>query len=282
MTLHGVDATELLALHLVTRRTQEGPIRFNLNLNLKDGTDPGVSVASCDPVAVLRLSEFFAGVDTDRVIEISLPTTRISCPVSVAADPAFADLRNLLRDLVMVRDELGLNLPIPDVWAAQDQRVIRFAAQLLRDEHTPFPWLIRPTSHRSAEEHLHDVRPTSPRGVSLWTSIDNLPPTFNGQEFEIGQVWLHFDSVDLQDPEGCEAAARAGHDADRVFVPQPGTRRARPPPRPSTAAPFPTSRGSCCRACPGRAEQIQHHLVQSGEHVRVQRSSVPRGVMASR
>ncbi|MET9225686.1 hypothetical protein [Lentzea sp. NPDC003310] len=225
VTLHGTDTTGLLALRLIVRRTPDGPVRIDLNLNLKDGTEPGISVPACDPSAVLRLYEFLAGIGVDRIMQIGLPKEQLSSPIAVAADPEFPRLRDLLRDLVHVRDTLGLNLPIPDVWTVPDQRVIRFAAQLLRDGEARLPWRTRPTSSHSAEQFLHLSGTTSLQNAILRLQMPQLVLTFNGQSFDLGQTWYHFDCVDLEDPEGRVETARAGGDVDCVFVPRPGTRR---------------------------------------------------------
>ncbi|MFS8105141.1 restriction endonuclease [Lentzea alba] len=220
ITLHGRDVTGLLTVQLVLRQRPGCEPTFSASLVASDGTSPELPLSAVDPAALLRLNELLAGIDVGRTMEISFPDGRAYAPLTAPADPMFARLRDLLEDLVTVRDSLGLNLPIPQRWRRSDERNIRFAAQILRGESAALPGRTQPTFHQSAEQHLHLLNIVPTTRVNMRIQGESVQLTFNDVNFEIGPLTIQFSSLDLQNPEACKEAALAEREVKCVFHPR--------------------------------------------------------------
>ncbi|WP_114773601.1 hypothetical protein [Lentzea flaviverrucosa] len=221
ITLRGMDSTGLLTTRILLRRRRGQQAEFSVHLNIDDGSGSKVPLSTIDPSGLHRLYELAAGIDADRTMEICFPTDRLSIPITMPAEPEFVNLRNLVGDLLAVRDALGLVLPVPHRWTRSDERNIRFAAQLLRDEPAPlpFPPQLRFTQNPSDHLELSDKLKTD--GVSMQISDESLPLTFNGVSFEIGPLWIRLTKLHLEGPEACRETALAGREVECVFTPGP-------------------------------------------------------------
>jgi len=223
VTVHGRDATGLLTVQLVMYRPVGPQVRMSANLALDDGSTSGARADFFDPEILLRINEFFAGIDVGRQAEITLPGGQFVAPLTTPADLGFAKLRDLLRDLVNVRDTVGAALLAPHTWTIADQRVIGFAASLVRDGQARVPWRWRPSVVQSPTQFLHTADLFGPDGAHMRVGTSSLPLTFNGMTFDCGPVRIDWERAVITNADTCHALARAGTTVEPVFAPAPGS-----------------------------------------------------------
>lgn len=212
-TLLGRDSTGLVRVRLLVDHPgpddQFAPVR-SLALEYGD-RDPHTVPLSTDPESLLRTVDALAAMDSAHRLELTITgQTIITEGRELRIDTGhFAGLADLLRDLVYVRDSLGIPLLVPGNWSGTDQVVIRRAARLLRGYEVPLPidTLSQVVSPEEAQALL-DV--LLPNGALLDTELVDYTLTFSDNTLPIVPLFARMSRVALDNSAVIMAALDRG------------------------------------------------------------------------
>ncbi len=212
-TLRGRDSTGLVRVRLLVDHPgpndQFAPVR-SLALEYGDG-DPHTARLSAAPESLLRTVDALAAMDSAHQLELTITGQTIITEGRELriATGHFAGLADLLRDLVYVRDSLGIPLLVPGNWSGADQVAIRRAARLLRGHEVPLPidTLSQVVSPEEAQALL-DV--LLPNGALLDTELVDYTLTFSDNILPIAPLYARMSRVALDNSADIMAALDRG------------------------------------------------------------------------
>lgn len=132
----------MLRIRLRIARPSETTQETNVEMLLQYGARDHHHAASVDPEALLRTLDALNTLDNTTSVVITLAGSSEQIALDTPArQPTghFAPLMQTLRDAVLLRDELGVVIPLPATWSPRDQATIAIVASLLRDEEVRMP-----------------------------------------------------------------------------------------------------------------------------------------------
>ena len=246
MDVHGTDTTGMLRTRLrVDRPDSATPERgVSVGMQLQYGPRDRDHAASADPDTLLRTLEVLD--ELDRTTGMTLAFAGAVEPIALEVPGRrptghFTPLAQALRDVVLLRDELGVLLTLPAAWSAPDRRNLAVLAGLLRDEEVPMP-VASVTCHQiSTATEATAFRDLIEAGARLDFQLVGLSLTVAGVAIPVDPLYVAFSEAEILNSDEVAHALTGGDQLVPVEIgPAPGsTVLGRRTPFPGPEAPEP-------------------------------------------
>lgn len=196
VTLTGHDTSHLLRIRLIIGQLPNEQPRITVNFDFEFLKEAGTLTAS-DPGAFHRILAVIAKIANPHKMRIQIGGQTVTLPCTNELDSSLAHARDLVGDIVAIRETFSVPLQVPENFDKEEISQIRFAAKLARFEVGKLRRDSKPIAHVKTDRLDDFISNFPPEGTAIEVHGEHLQFDVAGQAIKIAPVWVRYTRVTI-------------------------------------------------------------------------------------